>query len=274
MLTAEEEASLSARWRNDADGKALDRLVGSHLRLVVKIAKGFGGYGLPMSELIAEGNVGLMQAAEKFDPALGFRFATYAIWWIRAAIQEYVLRSSSLVKMGTTAAQKKLFYNLRRLKAAHEVLGDGDLAEETVTAIAEELDVPEADVIEMNRRIGAADQSLNAPRGTESGDEWQDVLVDETPHVEAWLSEADELDKRRALMNEALGRLNDRERHILVQRKLSEDPLTLGDLSEVYGISRERVRQIEARALEKLGKDVRGAAAKRWQLDEELVDAV
>jgi RNA polymerase sigma-32 factor len=222
--------------------------------LVAKIAMGYRGYGLPVGELISEGNVGMMQAVKRFDPDRGFRLATYAMWWIRAAIQEYILHSWSLVKMGTTAAQKKLFFNLRRLKGQMQAIEDGDLKPEQVTKIATALAVPEQDVISMNRRLAAPDHSLNAPVRMDSEGEWQDWLVDETESQETALADHEEMTGRKALLNGALGTLNERERHILIERRLKDNPTTLEELSQQYNISRERVRQIEVRAFEKLQK--------------------
>jgi len=261
MLEAGEEYMLAKAWREHGDSDSAHRLVTSHLRLVAKIAMGYRGYGLPLSELISEGNVGMMQAVKRYDPERGFRLATYAMWWIRAAIQEYILHSWSLVKIGTTAAQKKLFFNLRRLKGQMKAIDEGDLAPEQVTAIAVKLDVPEQDVVSMNRRLGAPDHSLNAPLRIDGEGEWQDWLVDETPDQETTLGDREELGKRRAMLAQAMTGLNERERDILFERRLREDPTTLEDLSRKYGISRERVRQIEVRAFEKLQKGVRGAAA-------------
>ncbi|HUZ72500.1 MAG TPA: RNA polymerase sigma factor RpoH [Stellaceae bacterium] len=252
MLTLERERELALLWRDKGDRTALQELVGSHLRLVVKIARGFAGYGLPLADLVAEGNVGLMQAAEKFDPDRGFRFATYAMWWIRAAIQEYVLHSWSLVKMGTTAAQKKLFFNLRKLKGRMEELEQGDLPDVTVRAIATELDVPEIEVVEMNRRLGGADTSLNALVGAEADSEWIELLPDERPSQETLLADRDEFQDRKERLGAALKSLNARERDIIVERRLKDDPSTLEELSHRYAVSRERIRQIEVRALEKL----------------------
>jgi len=260
MLSAAREQELSLAWRDRHDRAALDDLVGSHLRLVIKIARGFAGYGLPLSDLVAEGNVGLMQAAEKYDPDRGFRFATYAMWWIRAAIQEYILHSWSLVKIGTTAAQKKLFFNLRRLKGRLEELEQGDLPPEAVTAIATELDVTEAEVVEMNRRLGGADNSLNAVIGREDGSEWLELLPDEGPSQETLVADADELRQRRALLGAALDKLKPREREIFIERRLKDDPATLEELSHRYDVSRERIRQIEVRAFEKLQKAVLNAS--------------
>ena len=254
MLAPEEELALARRWKDHGDEKAAHKLVTSHLRLVAKIAMGYRGYGLPVGELISEGNVGMMQAVRRFDPERGFRLATYAMWWIRAAIQEYILHSWSLVKMGTTAAQKKLFFNLRRLKGQMQAIDDGDLQPEQVAKIARALDVPEQDVISMNRRLAAPDHSLNAPVRAESEGEWQDWLVDDTETQEEALAEADEMGQRKALLDKALGTLNDRERHIFTERRLKDEPTTLEELSQHYGISRERVRQIEKEALAKLRK--------------------
>ncbi len=223
---------------------------------------GYRGYGLPLSELISEGNVGMMQAVKRFDPERGFRLATYAMWWIRAAIQEYILHSWSLVKMGTTAAQKKLFFNLRKLKGQMKAIEEGDLSPEQVSHIAEALNVPEDDVVQMNRRLAAPDHSLNAPLRVDGDGEWQDWLVDETENQETRLADSEELSKRRALLVDAMKALNERERHILQERRLKENPTTLEELSQEYGISRERVRQIEVRAFEKLQKAIRNAAIK------------
>jgi RNA polymerase sigma-32 factor len=260
MLEPGQEFMLAKAWREQEDTEAAHKLVTSHLRLVAKIAMGYRGYGLPVSELISEGNVGMMQAVKRFDPDRGFRLATYAMWWIRAAIQEYILHSWSLVKMGTTAAQKKLFFNLRRLKGQLQAIDEGDLKPETVTEIATRLGVPEADVVSMNRRLAAPDHSLNAPLRVDGDGEWQDWLVDETENQEIKLADREELGKRQGLLQKAMTGLNDRERHILTQRRLREEPMTLEDLSQEYGISRERVRQIEVRAFEKLQKAVRSAA--------------
>lgn len=260
MLEPEQEFRLAKRWREDGDVDAAHELVTSHLRLVAKIAMGYRGYGLPLAELISEGNVGLMQAVKRFDPDRGFRLATYAMWWIRAAIQEYILHSWSLVKMGTTAAQKKLFFNLRRLKGQLQAIDEGDLAPEMVAEIAKRLDVPEKDVISMNRRLASQDHSLNAPLHAEGDGTWQDRLADESDDQETRLGARQELESRRALLATAMGSLNRRERHIIAERRLAEHPKTLEDLSQEYGISRERVRQIEVRAFEKLQKAVRNAA--------------
>jgi RNA polymerase sigma-32 factor len=268
MLEPDEEFMLAKAWREHGDTKSAERLVTSHLRLVAKIAMGYRGYGLPLSELISEGNVGMMQAVKRFDPDRGFRLATYAMWWIRAAIQEYILHSWSLVKMGTTAAQKKLFFNLRRLKGQMQAIDDGDLSAEHVAAIAKKLDVPEQDVVQMNRRLATPDHSLNAPLRIDGEGEWQDWLVDESESQEIQLAERDELGKRKRLLKAAMDTLNPRERHILSERRLRDNPTTLEDLSQQYGISRERVRQIEVRAFEKLQKSIRTAAT-----DQRLIGA-
>jgi RNA polymerase sigma-32 factor len=260
MLEPDEEFMLAKRWREHKDPEAAHRMVTSHLRLVAKIAMGYRGYGLPINELIAEGNVGMMQAVKRFDPDRGFRLATYAMWWIRAAIQEYILHSWSLVKIGTTAAQKKLFFNLRRVKGQIKAIEEGDLSPEQVRTISERLDVPEDDVVAMNRRLAAPDNSLNAPLRAEGEGEWQDWLVDESPSQETRLAETEELTQRQKLLSKALDTLNERERHILIERRLKDDPATLEDLSKEYDISRERVRQIEVRAFEKLQKSIRNAA--------------
>ena len=259
LLAPEEEFMLAKRWREHDDSQAAHRLVTSHLRLVAKIAMGYRGYGLPVSELISEGNIGLMQAVKRFDPDRGFRLATYAMWWIRASIQEYVLHSWSLVKMGTTAAQKKLFFNLRKLKGEIEAIDDGDLTPEQVEHIATTLNVPAADVISMNRRMLGPDQSLNAPVREEGGGEWMDWLEDPGESHETDILEANELDHRRQLFRDSLVVLTDREQHILAERRLKEEPSTLQELSQVYGVSRERIRQIEERAFKKLQKAMRTA---------------
>jgi len=261
MLEPEEEYMLAKRWRENDDVNAAHTLVTSHLRLVAKIAMGYRGYGLPMNEIISEGNVGLMQAVKRFEPDRGFRLATYAMWWIRAAIQEYILHSWSLVKLGTTAAQKKLFFNLRRLKSQMQAIEEGDLSPEAVKKIAETLAVTEDDVISMNRRLDGPDHSLNATLRAESDMEWQDWLVDDRATQDTLLAEDDELDHRRELLASAMHLLNDREKHILTERRLKESPTTLEELSTQYGISRERVRQIEVRAFEKLQKAIRGMEA-------------
>ncbi len=260
MLEPNEEFMLAKRWREHEDSEAAHRLVTSHLRLVAKIAMGYRGYGLPVSELISEGNIGLMQAVKRFDPDRGFRLATYAMWWIRASIQEYVLHSWSLVKMGTTAAQKKLFFNLRKIKGQLEAIDDGDLSPENVEYIAAALNVPERDVVSMNGRMLGPDQSLNAPVREEGGGEWQDWLEDPDTDQESLVLESDELAHRSTQLVRAMDVLNEREKHILSERRLKEEPATLEELSKVYGISRERVRQIEARAFEKLQKTMHASA--------------
>jgi RNA polymerase sigma-32 factor len=261
MLEPGEEFMLAKRWQKHGDTEAAHKLVTSHLRLVTRIAMGYRGYGLPIGEVISEGNVGLMQAVKRFEPDKGFRLATYAMWWIRASIQEYILRSWSLVKMGTTAAQKKLFFNLRRMKGQIKALEDGDLKPEQVKKIATTLGVPEDDVVSMNRRLGG-DASLNAPVRTdmEGGGEWQDWLVDEAPDQEERLVESEELSQRKAYLAKAMATLNERERRIFEARRLAEEPATLEDLSEEFGVSRERIRQIEVRAFEKVQAEVQKAA--------------
>jgi len=260
MLKLDEEYMLARSFKEHGDVQAAHKMVTSHLRLVAKIAMGYRGYGLPLNEIISEGNVGLMQAVKRFDPERGFRLATYAMWWIRASIQEYILHSWSLVKIGTTAAQKKLFFNLRKLKGRLAAIEEGDLPPETVKKIADELSVPEHDVVSMNRRLAGSDHSLNAPLRAESEGEWMDWLVDESESQEIVVAETEELTKRRALLQDALLTLKERERYILTERRLKDEPSTLEDLSKVYGISRERVRQIEVRAFEKLQKAIRNAA--------------
>lgn len=266
MLEAGEEYMLAKRWREHEDPEAAHRLVTSHLRLVAKIAMGYRGYGLPLSELISEGNVGMMQAVKRFDPDRGFRLATYAMWWIRASMQEYILHSWSLVKIGTTAAQKKLFFNLRRLKGQIQAIEEGDLTPEHVAKIAKELDVPEGDVVNMNRRLMAPDHSLNAPLRIDGEGEWQDWLVDDAASQETTLSERQEIGVRRDLLRAAMAHLTERERDILTERRLKEVPTTLEDLSAKYNISRERVRQIEVRAFEKLQKAIKSKASERQLL--------
>ena len=260
MLEPQQEYMLAKSWREHGDRDAAHELVTSHLRLVARIAMGYRGYGLPIGEVISEGNVGLMQAVKRFDPDKGFRLATYAMWWIRAAIQEYILRSWSLVKMGTTAAQKKLFFNLRKIKGQLKALDEGDLRPDQVKRIATQLGVTEEDVVSMNRRL-AGDSSLNAPvrNDSESG-EWQDWLVDDTMDQETALAESEERDRRRGMLNNALKGLNARERRVFEARRLAEDPLTLEELSAEFGVSRERIRQIEVRAFEKVQKAVQKAA--------------
>ncbi|MDI3468666.1 MAG: uncharacterized protein OJF62_000729 [Pseudolabrys sp.] len=262
MLEPQEEYMLAKRWREHGDRDAAHRLVTSHLRLVAKIAMGYRGYGLPISEVISEGNVGLMQAVKRFEPEKGFRLATYAMWWIRAAIQEYILRSWSLVKMGTTANQKKLFFNLRKAKSRINALEDGDLRPDQTQIIAKRLGVTEQDVTDMNRRLGG-DASLNAPiRDDGDSGEWQDWLVDTSPSQESILEESEQFDNRRKALTDALGVLNDRERRIFQARRLSDDPVTLEELADEFGVSRERVRQIEVRAFEKVQKAVKSGVAR------------
>jgi RNA polymerase sigma-32 factor len=261
MLEPQEEYMLAKRWREHGDRTAAHRLVTSHLRLVAKIAMGYRGYGLPISEVISEGNVGLMQAVKRFEPEKGFRLATYAMWWIKAAIQEYILRSWSLVKMGTTANQKKLFFNLRKAKSRISALEEGDMRPDQVKTIAKRLGVPEQDVIDMNRRL-SGDASLNAPiRADGDSGEWQDWLVDDSASQETTLAETEELDNRRRALTDALSVLNERERRIFEARRLTDDPVTLEDLAEEFGVSRERVRQIEVRAFEKVQKAVKNRIA-------------
>jgi len=259
MLTLEQEQQLSQDWANKGDEAAAHLMVTSHLRLVAKIAMGYRGYGLPIAELISEGNVGMMQAVQRFDPERGFRLATYAMWWIRAAIQEYILHSWSLVKMGTTAAQKKLFFNLRRLKGQMQAYEEGDLSPENVTKISVRLGVSEAEVVNMNRRLSGPDSSLNATVRMDGEEQWQDWLEDDTDNQEEQLSEFQELIRRRSLLKGAMKGLSTRERTILTERRLKETPATLENLSKSFGISRERVRQIEVRAFEKLQKSVKNA---------------
>ncbi len=259
MLEVSEEVALGWQWRDDQDTVALERLVTSHLRLVVKIAMGYRGYGLPVGDLIAEGNIGMMQAVRRFDPDRGFRLATYAMWWIRASIQEYILRSWSLVKMGTTASQKKLFFNLRRLKGQLKAIEDGDLRPEHVSEIAVRLNVSEADVVSMNRRMHGPDHSLNAPLSDEGDGEWQDRLKSEYADQEYLLSNHQQLVQQRYLLTKAMRGLSQRERHIIKERRMKETPATLQNLSDHFGISRERVRQIEVRAFEKLCKSVKNS---------------
>ena len=261
MLSAEDEYTLAKDWKDTGNVEAAHQLVTSHLRLVAKIAMGYRGYGLPMAELIAEGNLGMMHAVKRFEPEKGFRLSTYAMWWIKASIQEYILRSWSLVKIGTTAAQKKLFFNLRRLKGEIKAIEDGDLNPENVARIATELDVSEDEVISMNRRMAGGDHSLNAQVSTEGESaEWQDWLVDDRDTQDVQFSEAEEYDVRRKLMFEAMKDLNEREIAIIQARRLNDSPETLEDLSQRFGISRERVRQIEVRAFEKLQLAVRAKA--------------
>lgn len=260
MLEPDQEYMLAKRWREHSDPDAAQQLITSHLRLVARIAMGYRGYGLPIGEVISEGNVGLMQAVKRFEPDRGFRLATYAMWWIRASIQEYILRSWSLVKMGTTAAQKKLFFNLRRAKSQLQALEEGDLRPEHVKSIAKKLGVTEEDVISMNRRLGG-DASLNAPvRSDAESGEWQDWLVDDAPDQEEQLVKSEESNRRKNYLASALSMLNERERRIFEARRLADEPVTLEDLSAEFGVSRERIRQIEVRAFEKVQKAVQGAA--------------
>ncbi|WP_374579138.1 RNA polymerase sigma factor RpoH [Phenylobacterium sp.] len=264
MLAKDEEFMLAKRWREHEDPEAAHKLVTSHLRLVAKIAMGYRGYGLPIGEVISEGNVGLMQAVKKFEPDKGFRLATYAMWWIRASIQEYILRSWSLVKMGTTAAQKKLFFNLRKAKSQISAFQDGDLHPDQVSQIATKLGVLDEEVISMNRRLSGPDASLNAPLRVDGESEWQDWLEDEgAVSQEAFVAETQERSARMTLMEAAMSELSDRERHILTERRLKDDPTTLEELAAEYGVSRERVRQIEVRAFEKLQKAVTAAAREK-----------
>ena len=267
ILTPEQEYMLAKRYQEHQDPEAAAQLVTSHLRLVAKIAMGYRGYGLPVSELISEGNIGLMQGVKKFEPDRGFRLATYAMWWIRASIQEFILRSWSLVKMGTTAAQKKLFFNLRRMKNNIEAFEDGDLHPDDVTKIATDLGVSEEDVVSMNRRMAmGGDTSLNVPMREDGEGQWQDWLADDGPLQDERVANAEEQDMRHQLLLEAMDSLNDREQHILTERRLAEEPKTLEELSQVYGVSRERVRQIEVRAFEKLQKAMMRIAGERHLL--------
>jgi len=274
MLEPQQEYMLAKRYQEHGDRNAAHQLVTSHLRLVAKIAMGYRGYGLPIGEVVSEGNVGLMQAVKKFDPERGFRLATYAMWWIKASIQEYILRSWSLVKMGTTANQKRLFFNLRRMKGKIQAIEDGDLRPDQVKEIATKLNVSEDEVVSMNRRL-SGDASLNAPIKASEGDsgQWQDWLVDDHDSQEQTLIEQDELDTRRAMLARAMGVLNDRERRIFEARRLAEDPVTLEDLSSEFDISRERVRQIEVRAFEKVQEAVQKYAAEQAQAVRVIEDA-
>ncbi len=267
VLTAEQEYMLAKRYQEHEDPEAAAQLVTSHLRLVAKIAMGYRGYGLPVSELISEGNIGLMQGVKKFDPERGFRLATYAMWWIKASIQEFILRSWSLVKMGTTASQKKLFFNLRRMKKNLEAFEDSDLHPDDVKKIATDLGVPEADVVSMNRRMMmGGDASLNVSLREDGEGTWQDWLADDRPLQDETVADAEETEMRHALLVEAMGSLNERERHILTDRRLVDDPRTLEELSQVYNVSRERVRQIEVRAFEKLQAAIQRIAGERHLL--------
>ena len=262
MLAAEEEYMLAKSWRDRGNVKSAEKLVTSHLRLVAKIAMGYRGYGLPVGEMISEGNIGLMQAVKKFDPEKGFRLATYAMWWIKAGIQEYILRSWSLVKMGTTTAQKKLFFNLKKLKNQIAPRSEGDLKDKHITEIANRLNVRKDEVISMNRRLHGQEQSLNTPIG-EDGDEWQDWLSDKSMDQELTFSQKEEMEQRKDLLKDSLKTLNEREREILNYRRLSDEPTTLENLSKKYKISRERVRQIENKAFEKIQKHMLNAAKSR-----------
>ena len=259
MLDAEEEFMLAKNWKTNGSIKSAEKLVTSHLRLVAKIAMGYKGYGLPLNEMISEGNVGLMQAVKKFEPEKGFRLATYAMWWIKASIQEYILRSWSLVKIGTTTAQKKLFFNLKKIKNQIAPRTEGDLKDEQVTDIANRLDVSEEEVVSMNRRLAGKEHSLNSPIG-EDGDEWQDWLVDKEMDHELKFAQKEEIDQRKDLLKDSIKILNDREKEILYSRRLTDDPLTLEDLSQKFKISRERIRQIENKAFEKLQKHMLNSA--------------
>jgi len=263
LLDPGEEYMFAKRWKEHEDPEAARRLVTSHLRLVAKIAMGYRGYGLPVSEIVAEGNVGLMQAVKRFEPDKGFRLATYAMWWIRAAIQEYILRSWSLVKMGTTAAQKKLFFNLRKAKTKIEAIEEGDMTPAHVATIADQLGVSEEEVVNMNRRLSGPDASLNAPLRSDSESEWQDWLADDTADQETRMAEREELGERHQLLTGALGELTEREREIIQARRLQDDPATLEELSQKYGVSRERVRQIEVRAFEKLQTQMKRALTEK-----------
>lgn len=268
MLPKDEEFMLAQRWKEHQDAEAAHKMVTSHLRLVAKIAMGYRGYGLPIGEVISEGNVGLMQAVKKFEPDKGFRLATYAMWWIRASIQEYILRSWSLVKMGTTAAQKKLFFNLRKAKSQIAAFQEGDLHPDQVSAIATKLGVLDSEVISMNRRLSGPDASLNAPLRADGESEWQDWLADDDQvSQETVVAENEERSLRMTLLEEAMVELTDRERHILTERRLKDDPTTLEDLAAQYSVSRERVRQIEVRAFEKLQKTMREAAIAKNMVD-------
>jgi RNA polymerase sigma-32 factor len=259
LLSPEDEYMFAKRWKEHEDPEAARRLVTSHLRLVAKIAMGYRGYGLPVSEIVSEGNVGLMQAVKRFDPDRGFRLATYAMWWIRASIQEYVLRSWSMVKMGTTAAQKKLFFNLRKAKNNIGAIEEGDLTPEHVATLSDQLGVTAGELTEMNRRLSGGDASLNAPLRSESESEWQDWLADDTADQETRLAEREELGNRHNLLTGAMKDLTDRERDIIQARRLQDEPATLEELSQKYGVSRERVRQIEVRAFEKLQRGMKAA---------------
>ena len=259
LLAPEEEYMLAKRWKEHEDAEAARKLITSHLRLVAKIAMGYRGYGLPVSEIVAEGNVGLMQAVKRFDPERGFRLATYAMWWIRASIQEFILRSWSLVKIGTTSDQKKLFFNLRKAKNKINAIEEGDLSQEHVEKLADQLGVSEREVVNMNRRLSAPDSSLNAPLRGDGESEWQDWLADDSLDQETRMAETQEVDERRELLNAALGELPEREREIIRARRLQDEPATLEELSHQFGISRERVRQIEVRAFDRLQRSMKNA---------------
>ena len=260
LLEVKEEYMLAKAWKNQGDVKAAHKLVTSHLRLVAKIASGYRGYGLPISDLISEGNIGMMHAVKRFEPEKGFRLATYAMWWIKASIQEYILRSWSLVKIGTTAAQKKLFFNLKKIKSKISAIEEGDLTPEQVDKISTELSVPKKEVVSMNRRISGSDYSLNAPVTDDGQGEWQDWLEDETQNQEASFAETEEYLIKKNIMNDSLKVLSEREKDIICERQLSENPLTLEDLSIRYDVSRERIRQIEAKAFEKLQNEMKSKA--------------
>jgi RNA polymerase sigma-32 factor len=272
MLAPEEEYMLGKRWREHGDTTAAHKLITSHLRLVAKIAMGYRGYGLPIGEVISEGNIGLMQAVKKFEPDRGFKLATYAMWWIKASIQEFILRSWSLVKMGTTANQKKLFFNLRKIKGQIQALEEGDLKPDQVKYIAKRLGVHEEEVVSMNRRLGG-DTSLNAPLKSDTESEWQDFLVDNSDSQEDVLVRNEESGLRNGYLQEALGKLTERERRVIEARKLQDDPATLEDLSQEFGVSRERIRQIEVRAFEKLQKAVRNAASRSLSSPRKAIEA-
>ena len=261
VLKAEEEYMLAKRWKEHGDVEAAHELVTSHLRLVAKIAMSYRGYGLPVADLVSEGNIGLMKAVRKFEPERGFRLSTYAMWWIRAAITEYILKSWSLVKLGTVAAQKKMFFSLRKLKGRLKIMDNGELSPDQAAMLAKELNVSESDVIGMNRRLAARDVSLNAPVAEDNGTEFQDTLVDESPSPETLLADGEELNYRKGLLRDAMQVLPARERHILTERRLKDDPVTLEELGKTYGISRERVRQLEVRALEKVKNAIEESVA-------------
>jgi len=269
MLSVEEEYSLAVRWQINEDDEAAHKMVTSHLRLVAKIAMGYRGYGLPVGELISEGNIGMMQAVKRFDPERGFRLATYAMWWIRASMQEYILHSWSLVKMGTTAAQKKLFFNLRKLKGQMKAIEEGDLYPEHVTTIADKLNVPENEVINMNRRLASMDHSLNSPLRMDGDGEWIDWLVDDTIDQEKQLERSEEFANHHQMLERGMDLLNERERNILSERRLKDKPTTLEELSKVYNVSRERIRQIEVRAFEKIQKFMKNSILEQRMREQE-----